>query len=405
MIPSITQQASSFILAKKQPTYHRFLFDKIDFNEKLIGIKGARGSGKTTLLLQYAQSVLKKRNTSKKNIKPSQILYISCDHPAIVETSLYELAQRFYQDGGKLLLLDEIHKAKNFSLHLKAIYDTFELQLIFSGSSALRIEHEMADLSRRAVVFELPVLSFREFLEFETKQTYQSYSLDRLLHEHSEIALSISQKIRPMAYFKQYLQYGAYPFYQESIEDYTQKLTEVINTTIDSDLCGIYNINPVKLDKLKKVLYMLCTTPPLELNKSKLSGAVGTSWPTLSKYLERMDAGSLLHIIRGGSGMRTVNKPDKLLLDNPNLFHALCAAPNIGSVRESFFISQLSYFHQAHYHDKGDFIIDEKNIFEIGGANKTNKQITDQKNAYLALDNIETGTNKRLPLWMFGMLY
>lgn len=396
MISPIIRQASSFILASKQPSYLRFLYKKINFKEQLIGIKGARGSGKTTLILQYIQNC---------GIDPFSIIYVSCDHPALVDKNLYELAQTFYQEGGKLLCFDEIHKIKGFSLHLKAIRDTFDLQVIFSGSSALRIEHELADLSRRAVVYDLPVLSFREFLEMEQGRSYRSYSLDELLKQHVQIASDTAKELRPIEQFKKYLQYGAYPFYKESIDSYARKLIEVINLTIDSDLCGIYNIDPQKLDKLKKILYMLCTTPPIELNKSKLSGAVGTSWPTLSKYLKQMASGSLIHIVRGGSGMRTVNKPDKLLLDNANLFNVLCANPNIGSIRESFFVSQLSYEHQVHYHSQGDFLVDEKQVFEIGGASKTGKQIKGLDNAYLALDNIEVGYANSVPLWLFGFLY
>ena len=179
----------------------------------------------------------------------------------------------------------------------------------------------------------------------------------------------------------------------------------MVNITIDSDLCGLYNIEPVKVDKLKKILYMLCSTPPVELNKSKLSSAVGTSWPTLSKYLELMQAGGLIHSVRGGSGMRTVNKPDKLLLNNPNLFHTLCAAPNIGAIRETFFVSQLSHRHQVHYHDQGDFIVDDRFIFEIGGAGKTAGQLGNQADSYIAADDIETGAPGQIPLWIFGMGY
>jgi predicted AAA+ superfamily ATPase len=398
MIIPILRQASSLILARQQPEYHRFLYHKIDFSESLIGIKGARGSGKTTLLLQYAQM---------SHLDISKILYISCDHPAMVDENLYELAQSFYQEGGKLLFLDEIHKAKQFAVHLKAINDTFDLQVIFSGSSALRIEHELADLSRRAIVYDLPVLSFREFLEMEKKCSIEAFSIEQLLTEHLQISSRLIQQFRPIEQFKRYLKFGAYPFYQESQMTYSDKLLEVINVTIDSDLCGIYNIEPLKLDKLKKILYMLCSTNPVELNKSKLSGAVGTSWPTLAKYLERMSAGSLLHIIRGGQGMRAVNKPDKLLLDNTNLFYVLCASPNTGSIRESFFVSQLSYGHQVHYHDKGDFMINDSIIVEIGGKGKTMKQISGQyhQNAYLVLDDIEIGSNKIIPLWLFGFLY
>lgn len=242
MIPSILRQASAFILARPQPSYQRFLHQQIDFKEALIGIKGARGCGKTTLLLQHA---------SKLELKPTQILYIACDHPAMIEANLYELAQTFYQEGGQLLLLDEIHKIKNFATHLKAIRDTFDLSVIFSGSSALRIEHELGDLSRRAVVYYLPVLSLREFMEIETGQIFPVVNLPELLEQHMNLAQPIMCQTRPIEQFKKYLQYGAYPFYRESLDNYPRKLLEVINQTIDSDLAGIYTIEASKLDKLK----------------------------------------------------------------------------------------------------------------------------------------------------------
>lgn len=396
MISTILRQTSSSILARKQPGYQRFLHQKIDFNEQLIGIKGARGCGKTTLLLQHAK---------QSGHEPHRILYIACDHPAMIDVSLFELAQTFHQEGGELLLIDEIHKSAKFAAHLKAIRDTFDLKVIFSGSSALRLQHELADLSRRAVVYTLPVLSLREFLEIETEQSFEAYALSDILENHTRIAAEIMQQVRPIEQFKKYLQYGAYPFYRESLENYSSKLLEVINLTIDSDLSGIFGIDPSKLDKLKKILYMLCSTNPVELNVSKLSGAVGTSWSTLSRYLDSMSAGSLVHVIRGGSGMRTVNKPDKLLLDNTNLFQVLCANPNLGSLRESFFVSQLSSQHQIHYHNQGDFIIDDEWVFEIGGAQKTLKQLAGNPKGYAAIDDVVVGNGRRIPLWLFGMGY
>ena len=392
----ILQKISAQILSHPVPTYQRSLYSSIDFNGKLIGIKGPRGAGKSTLLRQYAKN---------SGIEPSKILYISCDHPAMAEMSLYDVAEAFYARGGKLLIIDEIHKADNFSTQLKAIYDVFDLHVIFSGSSALRLEHAQGDLSRRAVVHFLGVLSLREYIEIETGESYKSYSLDELLSNQYNIAIDIMSRVRPLEQFNNYLDHGCYPFYQESLIDYPQKLLEVISLTIDADLCGIFHIDPSKLDKLKKVMYMLCSTSPYELNVSKLSGAVGTSWPTLAKYLERMDAGSLIHLIRGGSGMRAVNKPDKLLLDNPNMFGVLCASPDIGSIRESFFVSQLKNLHQVHYHDKGDFIVDDKWVFEIGGSSKTTSQLEGNPNGFVASDDIEIGNERKIPLWLFGFLY
>jgi len=389
------QKISTQILAKQTPNYKRYLYTKIDFNSKLIGIKGARGTGKSTILLQYAKSL---------ELASSKILYLSCDHPAMSGVSLYDLAESFYARGGELLIIDEIHKSVNFSSELKAIYDVFELQVIFSGSSALQIEHSSADLSRRAVIHTLGVLSLREFCELNTEQSFKSYSLDEILSNHQDIAALIMKQIRPLEQFNNYREYGCYPFFQESLIDYPTKLLEVINLTIDSDLCGIYNIDPSKLDKLKKIIYMLCSSKPFEVNISKLSAAVGTSWTTLQKYLERMDAGSLIHIVRGGVGMRAVNKPDKLLLDNPNLFTVLCANSDIGAIRESFFVSQMKLHHQVHFHNKGDFIVDDSLVFEIGGASKDDSQLKGQK-GFVVADDIEVGFDNKIPLWMFGFLY
>lgn len=396
MLPAILRQASTYILNRNLPSYKRFLYQAIDFKERLIGVKGARGCGKTTLLLQYAHST---------GLEPQRILYIACDHPAMIDVSLYELAQTFYQEGGELLLIDEIHKVKGFAAHLKAIRDTFDLQVLFSGLSALRLEHELGDLSRRAVVYDLPVLSLREFMEIETGLRFKAYALAEIVQQHGAIAAQVMQQVRPIEQFKKYLQYGAYPFYRESVENYPRKLLEVINLTIDVDLNTLYSIETAKLDKLKKVLYMLCSTDPVELNIAKLSAAVGTSWATLAKYLERMQAGSLIHLVRGGSGMRAVTKPDKLLLNNPNLFYVLCAHPSVGSVRESFFVAQCGYQHQVHYHDKGDFVVDEQWVFEIGGASKTLKQLEGQANGYALVDDVVMGEGRRIPLWLLGMMY
>ena len=395
MILTSLQKISAQILARDVPAYRRYLYHKIDFSSRLIGIKGARGAGKSTLMLQYARA---------RNLAASQVLYVSCDHPAMVGVSLYDVAEAFYARGGQLLLIDEIHKASSFSQALKAIYDVFGLQVVFSGSSALQIEHASSDLSRRAVVHTLGVLSFREFCELETGRSLKNYRLGDLLTHHQDIAADLMRQFRPLEQFSKYGEYGCYPFYRESLEDYPTKLLEVVNLTIDSDLSRIFHIDTSKLDKLKKILYMLCSTAPYELNITKISAAVGVSWPTLHKYVQQMDAGSLIHMIRGGSGMRAVNKPDKLLLDNPNLFRVLCAGGNSGAIRESFFVSQLSLSHQVHYHDRGDFIIDDQLVFEVGGADKTADQLKGNQ-GYIAADSLEMGYENKVPLWLLGFLY
>lgn len=395
MKPILSKLSKQF-LARKKANFKRFLYDQIDFGAKIIGIRGGRGSGKTTLMHQYAKSG---------KLKPTQILYISCDHPAMVDENLYNIAEEFNRLGGRLLLIDEVHKAESFAAHIKAMYDFLDLQVIFSGSSAMQIDTATADLSRRATIHTLPVLSFREFLALKENLHFKSYPLQQIIDDHESIALSIMEEIKPVALFREYLKFGAYPFFKESVTDYSKRLTEVVNTTIDVDLASINSIKPDKSDKLKKVLYMLCCSSPYEISKSKLSGDAGISWPTLSNYLDYMDAGSLIHIVRGGKGHKTVNRPDKIVLNNPNLFEAICAEPNIGALRESFFVSQLSPYHQVHYHHEGDFLIDETYTFEVGGPSKDAKQIKHTPKGYLAVDDIESGDRNRIPLWLFGFLY
>ena len=395
MTPVLSKLSKRF-LAKKPSTFKRYLYEKIDFSSSIVGVIGGRGSGKTTLLHQYAKST---------KHKPSQILYISCDHPSMINENLFEIADEFYTHGGKLLMIDEIHKMKDFSSHIKAMYDFTDMQVLFSGSSAINIKHEIGDLSRRALVYKMGVLSFREFLSLNNMANLASYSLKDILNNHEDIVVDIISKIKPLEFFSEYLEYGAYPFFKEGVKSYSDRLLGVINTTIDSDLASVYNINSDKLDILKKVLYMLCTTTPYEINKAKLSKEVGIAWSTLSKYLELMDSGSLLNLVRGSKGHKTLQLPNKILLNNPNLFSVLCAKADVGSIRESFIVSQLIQSHQVHYHNEGDFIIDDKYIIEVGGKSKDKKQIKDVANSFLAIDDIESGYDNSIPLWLFGFLY
>jgi predicted AAA+ superfamily ATPase len=395
MITILNKLSKRFLSTKPSP-FKRFLYEKIDFSAKIIGIVGGRGSGKTTLIHQYAKS-------SKH--KSSQILYISCDHPSMINENLYNLADDFYTHGGKLLLLDEIHKIKEFASHIKSIYDFTDLQVIFSGSSAMNISHEIGDLSRRALIYTMPVLSFREYLSLKNIVHLKAYTLEEIVNSHEDIVVEILSEIKPLEHFSDYLEYGAYPFFKEGVNSYSDRLLEVVKTTVDSDLASIFNINYEKLDALKKVLYMLCSTSPYEVNKSKLSNSAGVSWSTLSKYLEYMQKGSLLNIIRGSKGHKTIQTPNKILLNNPNLFAVLCAKSDIGAIRESFIVSQLLQNHQLHYHHQGDFLVNDKIVIEIGGRSKDKKQIVDIENAYLAIDELESGYDNVIPLWLFGFLY
>jgi len=392
----ILKKLSKQWLSKKVSNFYRTLYNEIDFKTKIIGIKGSRGSGKTTLIHQYAK---------KSSFKPSQILYISCDSPIMAGENLFEIATEFEQYGGKLLLIDEIHKAGDFSSHIKSMYDFLDIQVIFTGSSAMIMNHESGDLSRRASMHYLPVMSLREFIALKDKIDLPRFSLDDIVKNHEDISSEILDILKPLEHYSHYIEYGAYPYFKESISDYPMRLLEVINITIESDLAKIFNIDNEKQSVLKRVLGMLCSISPYEISKSKLSKDTNISWATLSKYLSYMKEGDLIHLIEAPHKQKRLNKAQKMLLNNPNLFHVLCSDPNIGSVRESYFISQLNHKHEVLYHDKGDFIVDGKYIFEIGGASKGDKQISDEVNAYVVRDDVETGYSNVIPLWLFGFLY
>jgi predicted AAA+ superfamily ATPase len=388
---------SNQIKSQKLPKYKRFLYAKIDFDERLIGVIGARGAGKTTLLLQY----LKEQTDAK------ETLYVIADHPLVSSNGLFAIADAFQKVGGKVLIIDEIHKIKNFEIDLKLIYDSFfDLKVIFTGSNALAINHAKADLSRRAMVYRLPVLSFREFLELESGEHFEALSLEDIVTNHTNFAIEILSKIKPLGYFPTYIEKGAYPFYRDGKESYLQKLLMATTQVLTTDLPSIYNIDYDKINALRKMMIMLCQSEPFDINISKLCGAVELNQKTLYKYLGILEAGGLIRILGAkSSGVSIVSKPEKLYLDNTNLFSIFCTMPKEGTVRETFFASQLSYQHALNYPKNGDFIVDERYTFEVGGRGKSRKQIKDVSHAYVVSANIEIGSGNKIPLWLFGFLY
>ncbi|MDX9814131.1 MAG: AAA family ATPase [Sulfurimonadaceae bacterium] len=391
------QLLSNQILAQKVPEYKRFLFDEIDFDERLIGILGSRGVGKTTLLLQYLHSIFKEKKT----------LYIMAEHPMVLELGLFSIADEFQKRGGEVLIIDEIHKIKSFEIDLKLIYDSFfSLNVVFTGSNAVAIDNAKADLSRRAVVYKLPVLSFREFLELETDEKFETISLEEILKNHTAYAIDILSKLKPFAYFNEYLKGGAYPFYKSSKNSYVQKLLSASMQILETDLPMIYAIEHDKINSLKKMMVMLCQSEPYDINISKLSGALELNQRTLYKYLGILQSAGLIRILGAKStGVSIISKPEKIYLDNTNLFSIFCNNSKVGTIRETFFASSLSYKHNINYPKSGDFIVDEKYTFEIGGKNKSFKQLKDSKYGYIVADDIEVGADSKIPLWLFGFVY
>ncbi|MFW6307070.1 MAG: ATP-binding protein [Campylobacterales bacterium] len=391
------QQLSSQILSQKTPEYRRFLFDKIDFDERLIGVLGSRGVGKTTLLLQYLHTIYKDKST----------LYIMADHPLVVELGLFAIADEFQKKGGEVLIIDEIHKIKNFEIDLKLIFDSFfSLSVVFTGSSAVAIDNAKADLSRRAIIHRLPVLSFREFLEFETQKSFEPIPLDSILKNHTLLATDILSKTKPLAHFEKYLAKGAYPFYKTSKSSYIQKLLSASMQILETDLPMIYSIDHDKINSLKKMMIMLCQSEPYDINISKLCGAVGLNQRTLYKYIGILQASGLIRVLGAkSSGVSIISKPEKLYLDNTNLFSIFCENPKKGTLRETFFASSVAYSHKINYPKSGDFILDEKYVFEIGGRDKNFKQLKGIKDSYVVADDIEIGVDDKIPLWLFGFMY
>lgn len=376
--------------------YKRYFLKKIDFREKLIGIVGARGVGKTTALLQYIKD---------NNLPLEKKLYISADSIEISDTTLFDIAKEFSQKGGKVLVIDEIHKYQNFQRELKQIYDFLDIQVIFSGSSAIRLEHSRYDLSRRAILYRVNGLSFREFLEIKTGHSFNSYSLDEIIKNHIQIVAEISSKIKPLEYFKEYIEKGFYPFFFENPSTYLIKLEETINTTIESDIGFLYKVEHGNIIKLKKLVKMLCSSEPFELNLTKLANNIDIDRQTLYRYLEYLHLGNIIFKINPKTkGKNIFSKPEKVYLNNTNLYFAYCVDRKIGTIRECFAASMLREKHQLSYSkEKGDFIIDDKIVVEIGGKNKDLSQVKDF--GFVFADDIQFGTGRIIPLWLLGFLY
>lgn len=381
-------------------TFVRGLMGEINWNARLIGIKGARGIGKTTLLLQYI-----KLNLSKET---ENTLYVTLDNIWFSNNSLMELVDYFVKRGGKYLFLDEVHKYPNWSQELKNIYDDFPmLKVVFTGSSLLEILNARADLSRRANVYYMQGLSFREYLTIETGVNLETHSLKAILENHLKIAEAIGSKIKPLHYFENYLKTGYYPFYRVDPDWYFISINEIINLMLEIELPQLRGVDLAYIHKIKQLLLIISESVPFVPNVSKLSEKIGINRTTLLLYLHYLEEiGLTMNLFKESGGMSKLQKPDKIFLENTNLMMALSPKfANIGNMRETFFANQLSYKHKISYAAQSDFLIDGNTVFEIGGKNKNTKQLKNLDNAFVAADNLEFGFNNTVPLWLFGFLY
>ena len=381
------------------PSYKRYLYrDLVDSSAKITAIYGSRGIGKTTILMQILQDF---------SLEKSKKLYLSCDHASFSDVSLFDFVDEFSKRGGELICIDEVHEAKNFEQELKSIYDFLDIKVYFSGSSAISLSSP--DFARRYSMYKLHPLSFKEYLEIKYSLDLNAYTLEEIIQNHENIADEIIKKIpnkKILMHYDKFLKVGAYPFYFEDETKYVDRMSETINTILHTDLSKIFSIQADKIDTLKKLLITICISKPLELSIESLSKKVGITKSTLYKYISYLNDAELInHITHEAKRFKNIRKPDKLYLANSNLFTALCVSGDIGTLRETYFASNLSCVASIYYCDRGDFIVDEKYTFEIGGKNKSFKQIIDIPDSYIVSDDIEIGFENRIPLWLFGMLY
>ena len=413
MLEELFIKSRDFININNQE-YKRYFIQSKKLEHRLSVIIGSRGIGKTTTVAQYI----------KENYKGKEALYINLDDIQISSKyTMTEIAEEFVLNGGKLLCFDEIHKYENWSAELKNIYDRFDtLKIIATGSSALQINKGSHDLSRRAIIYNMVGMSFREFLELHYGYSFESISLEELLSNHIDIATKIKAKIEEqdqklIPLFKEYLKHGYYPYYLAMPNEilFFQTLQQNINVSIESDLLNIYpKMSGNSIKKIKMLLSVIIKSVPFEPKISELKRAADIKDDrTLKDYLSKLDDAGLIKLLMQNSlSMKAFDKPEKIFLANPNLMYT--KEPNIGNLRETFFVNQLDnyYKNKQSLNDEGifaskqgDFYCEEKYTFEVGGKNKGFNQIKDVSNSFVASDDLEVGIGNKIALWVFGFLY
>jgi predicted AAA+ superfamily ATPase len=388
--------------------YKRYFLREHNLTHRLCIILGQRGVGKTTAMVQHLLNV-----AGQDKLNPA-ILYIQADHFLLQNLSLYEIAEQFVNLGGRTICFDEIHKYPQWSLELKSITDTFtELNVLASGSSALEIYKGSHDLSRRAMQMRMWGMSFREYIEISLGTELAVYALEELMCDHVRIAHEIVDQLQDkkvLALFKEYLKHGYYPFYFEDRNEalFYQLLNQNLHTTVESDLIAVQPaLTGNSIKKIAKLLRIISASVPFSPDLKKMTELTDVgdqrTLKTYLKYLE--DCGLIIGLSRTGKGLRGMEKPEKIFLNNTNLIYAFAPDVNIGTIRETFFLNTLSAGHSVKAPLKGDFLIDDTFLFEVGGKNKDFSQIKEIKNSFLAVDDMEKGFGCKIPLWLFGFLY
>ena len=385
-------------LAQVALDFKRYLYAQINWDSRVIGIKGERGVGKTTMLLQRIK---------EKYSNPDDTFYISLDHYWFGTHPLQDLIEFLYKRGITEFYIDEVHKYKGWSTILKNLVDQYkDLRIVYTGSSLLEIDNAKVDMSRRQTSYTLKGMSFREYLAYEGILHVDAISLEDLLKDHITISIDITAKTKILVAFEAYLRSGVYPFYKEAGLDFLVRLKEVVDTVIESDLPAVEKVTYDTIEKCKKLLMIIAENVPLQPNVNRLSTSLGTTRDSLLKLLYNLDKAEILELltVELKSYKKLVN-PEKIYLGNTNLMYALSPKIDVGTLRETFFIDQLSAIGTVQMPLKGDFLVNGKYLFEVGGESKEFDQIAGIPDSYLAIAGIETGYGVRIPLWMFGLLY
>ena len=385
-------------LSKIDLRFKRYLYSQINWKSRFIGIKGPRGAGKTTMLLQ---------NILETYQDIDQTLYASLDDLWFSSHPLMDLVDWAYQHGIMRLYLDEVHRYPQWSANLKNIYDNYpDMSIVYTSSSLLIMDNAKVDLSRRQTTYTLYPMSFREFLAFEDVLHFEAITFDDILQNHVSYAMQITKQVKIAPLFEAYLQHGCYPFYREAGEDFLLRLRETVRVVIDDDLPAVENVTFETIQKVKRLLMIISERVPFQPNMSDLWAALATNNELGLRMLYALDKAQILGLLTSRpKNYKYLNKPDKIFLGNSNLKHALCPHVEKGNECETFFYSQLSVCNEVKYPKKGDFYVNDKYLFEIGGRRKTFEQIKDVPDSFLAVDETEVGHGSRIPLWLFGFLY
>jgi len=385
-------------IAKIDMRFKRYLYAQINWDARIISIRGARGVGKTTMLLQHILE-------NYKDI--DQTLYASLDDLWFATHSLMDLVDWADQHGIRRLYLDEVHRYDRWMETLKNIYDSYpDISIVYTSSSLLIQDSAKVDLSRRQTDYTLYGMSFREFLAFEGVLHINAISLDELLQEHVSHAMQIVGNVKIAPLFEAYLAHGYYPYYRETGDDFPDRLRNTVSVVIDTDLPAVEKLSFETLQKVKKLVMIISERVPFEPNMSELWKQLSTSNDLGLRMLYALDKAQILALLTSkAKNYRFLYKPDKIFLDNPTLMHVLCPVVNKGNERETFFNSQMRVNHDVMRPLKGDFLVDDKYLFEVGGRRKSFEQIKDVSDSFLAVDDTEVGHGNRIPLWMFGLTY